>query len=81
MVPEGDRVGGAMVFHSTTPLYITRQDGGFGEKSFGKTGFGASVQHVSDITLWHGQQYRLMALLPYQDYGYYRAVGVRITGK
>lgn len=65
MVPEGDRVGGAMVFHSTLPIYTTRVN---------------PDQGISDVILWRGERYKVSTLLPYVDYGYYSAVAVRLLG-
>lgn len=65
MIPEGDRIGGAMVFHSAEQIYTTR------------TGAG---QGISDILVWNGEQYKVSALAPYSDYSYYRAIAVRLLG-
>lgn len=64
-VPEADRVKGAMMFHSTRPLFVTHAD---------------DVPGVSDILEWRGDKYRLVSVAPYVDWGYYRAVGVRMAG-
>lgn len=68
MVPEGDRVIGAMVFHSSQPMYRTRD-----ANTSGGTG-------LSDLVLWRGEQYRILYVAPYADYGFYRAIAVRILG-
>ena len=66
-VPEGDRVTGAMSFHSTQRLYLTR---------------GATPQTAeSDTIVWRGDSYRLVKVWPYGDYGYYKAIGVRMSGE
>ena len=65
MVPEGDRIGGAMIFHSVQPIYTTR------------TGEG---QGISDVIIWRGERYKVSTLLPYVDYGYYSVVAVRLLG-
>jgi len=65
MIPEGDRVTGAMVFHSDQPIYLTR--------------IGAN-QGISDIIVWRGEQYKVSTLAPYSDYGYYKAIAVRMLG-
>lgn len=64
-VPEGDRVKGAMMFHSTAILYETHADGTPG---------------LSDTIVWRGQNYRLITVAPFADWGYYRAIGVRMSG-
>lgn len=81
MVPEGDRLSGAMLFHTSSPLYITELEGGAGQQGWGKGGFGVTTQQVSDVVVWRGQRYRVVHLSPYQDYGYYRAVAVRMAGR
>jgi len=69
-VPEGDRVTGAMVFHTKQPIYVTRA--GAGTKK--------DPNAISDKIIWRSEYYRLSGVSPYIDYGYYRAVGVRIKG-
>lgn len=69
-VSEGDRIRGGMVFHTTEPLYVTRT--GEGTKR--------SPNAISDRVLWKGEIYKLSAVLPYSDYGYYKAIGERIKG-
>jgi hypothetical protein len=63
--PEGDRIKGAMVFHSTQELFSTR---------IGET------EGTSDKILWRGDYYKLFQISPYGDYGYWRAAGERIKG-
>jgi hypothetical protein len=65
-VPEGDRVKGAIVVYSAKPLYLTHGDNQPG---------------LSDTIIWRGDSYRLAKLYPYMDFGYYKAVGVRISGQ
>jgi len=67
MIPEGDHVVGAMVFWSAQPLYATNGSGANGE--------------VSDILLWNDHQWRVMTVSQYKDYGFYRAVAVRMSPK
>jgi len=81
MVPEGDRVTGAMVFHSQQRIYETQQDGGYGQPEYGAGGFGVATQFVSDKIAWRGQLYRVLAVSPYPNRGYWRAVGVRMSGQ
>jgi hypothetical protein len=64
MVPEGDRVTGMMSFHSNQPILGTRANGG-------ATG-------ASDILLWHGEKYRVLAIWNWSDYGYYDAIASRM---
>jgi hypothetical protein len=64
MIPEGDLVKGAMVFWSAQPIYGTH----------GTQGVGGS----SDILIWRGNNYRVLNVTQYQDYGFYRAIAVRM---
>lgn len=63
-VPEGDRVLGVMAFHSAQPLYLTRGDN----------------SGISDVITWRGEDYRIIKIRTYADYGYYAAIGVRMAG-
>lgn len=81
MITEGDRVTGAMVFHSVARIYETQLDGGAGQSPYGTGGAGVSTQFVSDQISWRGQLYRILKLAPYADYGYWRAIGVRMSGR
>lgn len=68
MVPEGDRVVGSMIFHSTERIYETQLDAN-------------GTQHVSDKILWNFQLYRVLNVAPYPNRGYWRAIGVRMAGQ
>jgi hypothetical protein len=81
MIPEGDRVSGAMVFHSQQRIYETQLDGGFNQQSYGEGGFGTTTQRVSDQIFWNHQLYRIMNVSPYLQRGYWRAVGERMAGQ
>lgn len=66
-VPEGDRPSGIMCFHTTAEIYVTRQ---------GTTeGVG-----TSDEIGWRGQRYRIFNVYPWVDFGYYKAIGIRMGG-
>lgn len=65
MVPEGDRAKGVMVFWSSEPIYATRAN---------TEGGGAS----SDILVWRGDNFRVLDVKQFQDYGYYRAIATRM---
>lgn len=69
-LPEGDRVVGAMVFHTNSPLYVTRAGAGTRR----------DPNAISDQIIWRGDYYKLSGVSVYADYGYYRAVGERIKG-
>lgn len=64
-VPEGDRVGGMMVFYNKAEIFPTRI-----------TTNGAT----SDKIFWHNDWYKIVSVSPYGDYGFYSAIGERITG-
>lgn len=66
--PEGDRIRGEMVFcsHADAPLYTTRA----GEEA-----------GTSDQVEWHGERYKIMQVTPWRDFGYYKAIAVRMSGK
>ena len=65
-VPEGDRVTGAMMFYSQKPIYATRA---------------GATAGLSDLIVWRGQTYRIAKVFPYQDYGFFKAIGVRMSGE
>ena len=67
MIPEGDRINGAMVFYSLEPLYVTHTD------LNGRQG-------ISDRIYWRGNYYKIMQVNPWIDYGYYQAIAVRMEG-
>lgn len=81
MMPESDRVTGSMVFHSECRIYITQLDGGFDQQGMGQGGFGVSKQRVSDQIFWTDQLYRIMHVGPYPNRGFWKAIGVRLSGR
>ena len=64
MIPEGDLVTGGLLFWSATPLYATHATEGVGGSS--------------DILIWRGHNYRVLTVLQFEDWGYYRAFAVRM---
>jgi hypothetical protein len=64
-VPEGDRVVGGMIFHTRSELFITHND---------------QTPGTSDKLKWRNEMYRIIKIWPYIDYGYFKALGQRITG-
>lgn len=66
-VPEGDRVKGLMCFYSQKPIYTTRAENG------------AVQGGTSDQIVWNGERYRVVAVAPWQDFGYYKAFGARMA--
>jgi hypothetical protein len=61
-IPEGDRIKGAMIFHTVTEIRTTNVGG------------------ISDQIEWNGDLYKIYQVAPWKDYGYYRAIGSRLTG-
>ena len=64
-LPEGDRVIGAMVFHTVQELFVTHND---------------SSKGTSDKIQWRGDWFKILNVKKYADYGFYTAIGVRIEG-
>ena len=64
MVPEGDRIKGAITFLSVEEIYTTSR----------------SLSGISDELEWNGERYKILSLLPWKDYGYYMSIGERIKG-
>lgn len=42
--------------------------------------FVTRTEGISDEILWQGERYRVSAVVPWQDFGYYKAFGVRMAG-
>jgi hypothetical protein len=59
--PEGDRISGVLAFHSTTALFVTRNEN--------------EDKGTSDEILWEGKRYKLHEVKPWKKFGYYRALG------
>lgn len=66
-IPEADRVIGMMAFYATIQLYTTQL-------------LNPGVSGISDQITWDSQQWRLQHVKEYQDYGYWKALGVRMSG-
>jgi hypothetical protein len=62
MIPEGDRVTGAMVFYTEEEVWISS------EKN----------SAISDQIMWRGNMYRLHARAPWIDFGFYKVIGSRM---
>lgn len=43
--------------------------------------FNTSPVGTGDVILWNNQQYRILAVKPWAQNGYYRAVGSRLSGE
>lgn len=66
-VPEGDRIVGMMCFYSQQPIYTTRAEDDAGG--------------TSDEIVWNGERYRISTVVPWGDFGYYKAIGVRMVSE
>lgn len=64
MIPEGDRVSGAIEFVTAQPIYETL----------------ASTSGISDKIIWNGNTYRVQSVAPWPMNGFYDAILVRMTG-
>lgn len=66
-IPEGDRVGGERNILTLQPIYVTRDL----ENNKG----------TSDEILWHGERYKLRIVNDDSDYGFYKGIAQKISGK
>jgi hypothetical protein len=66
-LPEGDRVTGMIGFISEQPMYRTRVEG--------------STSGIGDTITWRGQEYRVVAVFPWRDFGYSKAIAARLSGE
>ena len=64
MVPEGDRLTGAVRILTTQQIFITDGTG----------------HNTTDMVLWRGARYRIVTVTPDVDYGFWRSVGTRLDG-
>lgn len=67
MLPEADRVHGAVSVWTLAPLYVTRLD----NTNTGEDG------GLSDEITWDGKQWKIMQVRGFQDYGYYKGIAIR----
>jgi hypothetical protein len=66
-VPEGDRSTGMMGFISEQRMYKTYVEG--------------STSGIGDTITWNGQTYRLVTVGPWKDFGFWKAIGARLSGE
>jgi hypothetical protein len=66
-VPEADRTSAVMAFYSAQPIYTTRSDSS------------KAAEGTSDQILWNGDRYRVSTVAPWKDFGYYKALAVRMS--
>ena len=69
-LPEGDRVGGVMVFYSPVELYVTHA---YDTPDTNAPG-------TSDELEWKGDRYRVSTVFDYGLQGYYKAFAVYMEG-
>lgn len=67
-LPQGDRVKGVMCFYSRKEIHLTR------------TGDDETESGTSDEIEWHKKRYKVIQVMPYSDYGFVKAFGVRMEG-
>lgn len=67
--PEGDRSTSMMVFYSDKEIMVTHTNDGKGNAG------------TSDEIYWNGNNYRILNVNQYADYGYYKAYGVMMEGE
>ena len=65
LLPEGDRVNESMTFYCPAVLYVTRND---------------ATPGTSDQISYGGSKYRLASVRSMGFYGYYKAIGIRMSG-
>jgi hypothetical protein len=66
-VPEGDRATGMMGFISELPMYKTRAEG--------------TTSGIGDTITWRGQDYRIVAVTIWGDFGFFKSIGSRLSGE
>lgn len=67
-VPEGDRVKGMIGFISEQRMYET-WGAGIGQPS-----------GLSDTIVWNGQVYKVVVVVPWKDFGFWKAIASRQSG-
>jgi hypothetical protein len=65
-MPEGDRATGMIEFISQQPMYKTRA---------------GSSEGLGDTVTYQGQDYRVVAVWGWGDYGFVKAVAARLSGE
>jgi len=67
-VPEGDRTGGELTILSLSPIYVTHSSS-------------ENFQGTSDEVEWNGERYRVFNVFPWNEFGFYHAIGIRMISK
>jgi hypothetical protein len=65
-VPEGDRSTGMMGFIAEREMFKTNVEG--------------SASGLGDTITWNDQQYRVVVVVPWRDFGFWKAIGARLSG-
>ena len=65
-VPEGDRVTGLIGFISEARMYKTYVEG--------------QAEGIGDQIVWRGQNYKVVAVTIWKDFGYWKAIASRQAG-
>lgn len=63
-IPEGDRIRGAIVVHSTQEMFTTD----------------AAISGMSDLIVWQGDQYRVYDVSNYSNRVFWKAIAAKIIG-
>jgi len=66
-VPEGDRVTGMIGFISEERMYRTYVDG--------------QTEGIGDQIVWRGQNYKVVAVVPWKDFTFHKAIASRQAGE
>lgn len=66
-VPEGDRTGGELTILTLEPVYVTHLDDNF--------------KGTSDEILWNNERYRVFNVFPWNEFGFYHAIAIRMISK
>ena len=66
-VPEGDRVTGMMGFISEQRMYETNVQ--------------QNSEGLGDTITWNDQLYRVVRVVPWKDFGFWKAIASRLSGE
>lgn len=68
MLPFGDTITGGIKVYSQEPLHVTRLNDA------------ETAGAVSDEITWNNENYKVVQISQYSDYGFYKAIAVRKRG-
>lgn len=69
-IPDGDRVKGVISVHTSQVIYETHT-----------TATNDVNAGISDLIIWNLQNWRIVKLFPWQDFGYFKGLCVRMSGE